>query len=237
MLKYFLLLFIATSSFAFELNFTTEKVCNGEPLPEGKISCESLKTLNGISNQIDFSKIFVMGASVSDNYGGPHSPGQKIAETMNSQFSKHAIGWSSSNEILEDINENTQKQIDESSMIVAIDMFYWNSVEFFWPGDTCPKEIILRDLKTLLSYKKKIVLGEVPQLKSEQDRGCIDIINGELRKHCTKERDCHLISTQNLLDLPSDKQAELFQDDGLHLSDKGSHFIADKICDELYQKD
>lgn len=140
---------------------------------------------------------------------------------------KHAIPHRLSHVILKEKHQFEQKMLN-SDLVVAIDLFYWNSV--FLDEGKCDVDSVEKQLKQLKKTQGQLVLGEMPQLKSSQDAKCRNAINTVLRDGCIGK--CLLLKEDEVI--PTQGASEMFQSDGLHLSQSGSQYLADKICEQLF---
>lgn len=231
--KAFTLLFLISFN-AHSLHFEDKAKyqCSNNTNTDQVLSCEDYKKLNQITQQKPYKNVSVIGASVSDNYGGVDSPGDRVAGALDGKLFKHAKPHKSSHTILKD-ESKFQDQLKNSDLVIAIDLFFWNSVKEFWPNQDCSENIVKDQIKELIKVKGKLVLGEVPILRSSQDIECTRKINKVINDDCKKVNNCLVLNEDQML--PRDGNVdELFQSDGLHLSNKGAQYMSDKICEHLY---
>lgn len=138
------LLFISSYAFAFNLQEIKSDPCPRKFKRPAFLSCRDYQEINKLTNTTPFKSVSVLRASVSDNYGGVPSPGDRVASSFEATMFKHAIPHRPSHVILKEKHQFEQKMLN-SDLVVAIDLFYWNSV--FLDEGKCDVDSVKKQLK------------------------------------------------------------------------------------------
>lgn len=198
-------------------------------------SKSEIQESNNVDPKMLFDRSLILGASISANYNGVTSPGEKLAQRFESgnQVDKIARNGARSSEILAQLKS---KNIQDYSSLVGVDLFFWDSAEI---GCGVATENI-RELTNLVKGSTtKLFLGSVPRLPRVPLQPCMNAINDALQENCKTDQNCFIVPLKATYEkLDSDGKIE-FQSqfynkdqlipDGLHLTPVGSELVADEI--------
>ena len=142
-------------------------------------------------------------------------------------------------------------ELRDATLLVSIDGFYWPAVR---QTGVCPG--VVASLTSLLDYAKNnhkpLVLGNIPvedtadvdesfkqaATWSSPDPDCLENLNTALTTHCTTAHQCYLIDMHEMMENLKGvgvsfegfmNRVRDFRFDGIHLSERGTRYIADQI--------
>ncbi|NDG84909.1 MAG: SGNH/GDSL hydrolase family protein [Proteobacteria bacterium] len=171
-----------------------------------------------------FGPAFITGASVSDDWNEVKSPGRRVLEMMGARFTKDAFPWSSSEEILEEINEKPPAA--RTKILIAIDLFFWDPD--LGEDANCKPGYVDSVIHELRKHSDRLILAKIPVSLARGDAACVSLINEELEESCVPGNHCYLAPEPDFGG--GANPAKYFQPDHLHLSDEGSALAAESVC-------
>lgn len=185
-----------------------------------------------------FSQTLSIGASVSNGYPGSYAGEDLVpaAERLQSRFGgnktlKRSYPHQDSKVIMANyLAEKNQKENENASVVVAMDLFYWDADPRKNPD--CKVDQILETITKLNS--KPLILGNIPLKGTNSD--CALKINDELKVHCTLANNCHSVDIASAFSrLKLDQKKLYFQNDEQHLTNLGYQFMENQICNQVFK--
>ena len=167
-----------------------------------------------------FQKCLITGASISGNHGGVKSPGQLYCEAQSLPLIRVAVPGHTSADIAPRAKlALEQAPAPKPDLILAVDLFFWDSVD-----PTCAPKRVPKFIETAqaLAPGSTLVIGNVP-VHGAAAQPCRIGINQALSSSCTAEAHCLILDLEKLPNRP-----EYYQD-ALHLSLTGSQVVAQAI--------
>jgi hypothetical protein len=179
-------------------------------------------------------KPLIIGASVSTDYQTV-SPGKKLALRYTSEHNIHVVAQRGKpgKEVLKTF---TDGELKDRSVIIGIDLFFWDSFS------SSPQES-LKALEKIYSraqdLKIPLVLGEIPELVPYYQKSVV-VLNEKMRELCEKNKSrCKILPLNQIL-RKTLNDGYIVQDgkkysieellpDGLHLAQPASEYLADQI--------
>jgi hypothetical protein len=184
-----------------------------------------------------FQRPLIVGASVSANYG-TSSPGRRLSlrHTSADAIVTVAQGGAPGREIIPRI---TDKILEDRTVIIGMDLFFWDSTA----SQAAPSlKLMEQIIKKAYDADIPFVLGDIPELLVGQQPHR-NALNKRIHELCRADRDCFVLKLDDLHQqvlrdgyLTIDgKRYTLRQlvPDGLHLSDVAADFLADKIKESI----
>lgn len=182
-----------------------------------------------------FARPLVLGASVSAGFGTT-SPGRRAALRLSPSADVRTVAknGASARETLARLQD---RDLEGRTLIVGIDLLFWDSTQ---PAAEPTLKALDRLLERAQALKIPLVLADVPELLPGRQPSRLEL-NRHLRSVCTRQRDCHLLSLDALLQqilrdgalVHEGRRIPLPQlvPDGLHLSEVASEFLAGRILE------
>lgn len=173
-----------------------------------------------------FTRPVILGASVSAGYTTnlKKGPSSHFLESIEIPTYKNiSIPGSTSQRMIKAANKS--KNYNESSVKVAIDLFFWDSVKI----QNCSEENIekLYSGKVYESlFKGPSILAQVPNINSSQKPECLSSINSVLEKMCNS-KSCKLLKSFGK-EFKELKPSQM--NDELHPNDIGAQILGEKMC-------
>lgn len=196
------------------------------------------KVSSGVDLKAILQRPLIVGASVSADTGAM-SPGKKLALrfTAKENIRTKARSGAPGREVAKSLKGEDFK---DRTIVIATDLFFWDSV--LTPVDET--EAALKGiLVTVEALRIPLVLGNIPRLLPFGRQRSRDDLNKLIGDHCGKSAFCtvyDLAAIHEKLDddgyLEHQSKRYRFSEllpDGLHLSEIGSEYLADRIAEIL----
>lgn len=182
----------------------------------------------------------ITGASVSADVGTA-SPGKQLARRFTTEEQIKTIAFSGRPGV-ETIQSITPDILVDRTMIIAIDFFFWDSVQL---GSRSSQEAIEKLVEMAEEKDLPIVLGEIPELLPGRQLSR-QALNEKLRDTCESYPRCYLMPFIELHErVLRDGYLEIngknrtmkeLVPDGLHLADETGEYLADVMENLLTRK-
>lgn len=185
----------------------------------------------------------------------------KIYRNYSVMFTNEPEYWGSA-QIFKLIKGSERPAFDRSSLIIGVDAFYWDAIqENCGEHPRSAENAIIQLVNEAREKKIKLILGNVPDeepksviIDSERlgipglwykpDVTCALSINATLERVCLPENGCYVVDLYSMaarlnegkkLSLKDGSAWGLYRlrPDGVHLSFKGSRYVAEQIIDAL----
>lgn len=177
-----------------------------------------------------FSRTLILGASVSRGYA-TEGPGTRAAKRFGGKVENLAEDEAPASDFDEEI---TQEFLAPYTAVIAIDFLFWDSGNVFFNGQSKGKFDEL--VEAAAERGIPLVVGDIPQLINWQLSR--DTLNRHIYATCKPEKRCYVLPFNQLhaqakgegLVIRGKRYTfEELADDGLHLNEIGSEYIADRI--------
>jgi hypothetical protein len=181
-----------------------------------------------------FEKPLIAGASISADFK-TKSPGKRLAERFTDAAKITTVAQSGA-PALQIEPRITSELLSSHTLLIAMDLFFWDSTQ----GDPAPS---LAALDRLLEKAEQagipLILGDIPALIpiGQSSRSAL---NRALREKCVRAQQCYLLPLDSIHRTLIEEGSISFEGakytlrevmpDGLHLSDVGARYLADRMA-------
>jgi hypothetical protein len=175
----------------------------------------------------------IIGASVSADYLSS-SPGKQLAQQFTEAHHIRTVAHNGASG-RETINRLTANDWKERSIVIGVDLFFWDSIQGSLQASLNAMEKLVRKVQDM---KIPLVLGEIPELipSLQPSRKAL---NDEIHRICQEHRDFFLVPLDRLVkQILNDGYIEYrnrkynfweLVPDGLHIGEVAGSFLAETM--------